>query len=288
MTIDGGVAAPLYELGKTSADEWAAMQKSSAPFGEITGKHIIFSLQTDVLARVGDPAALLNYWDKVIEAEADFAGWPAQPATPERLAVDREISSGSKHSGYPIMAHLESQRAMIHLDTLNKDGEWGTFHELGHNHQAGAFTFGPDFGEVTVNLFTLYAMHKIVSIELAGHPAIRDINKLYADRLAAEPKIDPFSNLVIYIKTIQAFGWDPLHETLKTYALPNGAAGLKERQEKIDQWVLRYSRATKHNLAEYYGRFDLKCSKTIVDQLKDLPTWEPEDTAVEPLPNGKN
>lgn len=57
------------------------------------------------------------------------------------------------HSGYPIMTHLDAAPRMVNLAALRSVGEWGLFHELGHNHQADAWTFDGTV-EVTCNLFS--------------------------------------------------------------------------------------------------------------------------------------
>ncbi len=51
------------------------------------------------------------------------------------------------------MTHLDAAPRMVDLATLLSKGEWGLFHELGHNHQSAAWTFDGT-GEVTVNLFS--------------------------------------------------------------------------------------------------------------------------------------
>ena len=53
----------------------------------------------------------------------------------ERFVVDRQISAGWMHSGYPVMAHLASSEEVLSLTSLQANGAWGPFHELGHNHQ---------------------------------------------------------------------------------------------------------------------------------------------------------
>jgi hypothetical protein len=78
------------------------------------------------------------------------------------------------------------------------------------------------------------------------------------------------------VKTIQAFGWEPLHKALQTYAEPGGTDGIKTREQKMDQWVLRYSKATGKNLADYYAMFGITCSEATRAALKPLPIWMPE------------
>jgi hypothetical protein len=276
VQIDGAVEAPLYRLGQTTADEWKRMQQLGAPWGELAGDKFIFTFKTSTMTHLEDPAPVLKFWDKVVDTEAELAGWPKQPAPPERLVVDRDISAGYLHSGYPIMAHMESAKNMMDANALTTKGDWGVFHEMGHNHEGQAYTFGGDYVEVDVNLFSMYVMQKLVGREMTAHNSLKDIDKLLTQRLGPAKKEDAWGNLAMYVKTIQAFGWEPLHETLKSYSVPGGADGIKTREQKMDQWVLRYSKATGHNLAPYYAAFDVTCSGQTKAAIQSLPVWMPE------------
>jgi hypothetical protein len=44
----------------------------------------------------------------------------------------------------------------------------------------------------------------------------------------------------------------------------------------VIKWVLRYSKATGHNLVAYYAAFDINCSESTKAELKSLPVWMPE------------
>ena len=276
VQIDGAIEAPLYRLGKTTPDEWRRMRQLTAPWGELAGDKFIFTFKTSTMANLEDPAPVLKFWDKVVDTEAELAGWPKQPAPPERLVVDRDISAGFMHSAYPIMAHMESAKNMMDINALSTKGDWGVFHEMGHNHEGQAYTFGSDYVEVDVNLFSMYVMQKQVGREMTAHPSLKDIDKVLKARLGPDKKADAWGNLAMYIKTIQAFGWEPLHETMKSYAVPGGADGIKTREQKMDQWVLRYSKATGHNLAPYYAVFDVTCSDATKAAIQSLPAWMPD------------
>ena len=280
VRIEGAIAAPLYVLGQTTPDGWRdQLRASAAPWGELASDRVVLTVQTKHLARVADPAALLRFWGKVIDAEADLAGWPAQPPPPERVVVDRDISAGWMHSGYPIMAHLASERDLLNLPALSARGDWGFFHELGHNHEAQAFTFGGDYVEVNVNLFSMDVMQQVVGREMTAHPALAHVDRVLADRLGPAKKADAWGNLSMHVRTIRAFGWPPMRQAMATYAAPGGVDGIQTRQQKVDQWVLRYSRATGQDLSAYYDLFDLRCGEAVRAQLKPLPTWMPADVA---------
>ena len=278
--IAGAVAAPLFVLGKTKPSEWQQqLAQCKAPWGELQCDRVVLTVRSSGLQNVTDPAALLQFWGKVIDTEAALNGWPRQPDSPERIVLDRETSAGWMHSGYPIMAHLPSERELLDLPFVSSKGSWGFFHELGHNHEAQAYTFGSDYVEVNVNLFSMFVERKLIGLQTFGHPSLRDIPKLLDQRLGPDKKCDPWTNLAMYIVTIDAFGWDPLQKTMASYSAAGGADGIRTREQKIDQWVLRYSRATGRNLAAYYALFGLNCSDGIKSQLSGLPAWIPAELA---------
>ena len=70
------------------------------------------------------------------------------------------------HSGYPLMAHLDQQANLVNTKHLRSECNWGFYHEVGHNHQVGDWTFDGTV-EVTVNLFTLYVYEFLCGIPVA-------------------------------------------------------------------------------------------------------------------------
>jgi hypothetical protein len=276
VTIEGAVEAPLYRAGKTTAEEWQKMQQSPAPWGELASERIIVALPTEILKTVRDPAPVLAYWDKVMDAEDELVGWPKRSAPPERIVPDLEISAGFMHSGYPVMCYMVSAAELVDLKKLTTDGAWGFFHELGHNHEAQAATFGSDYVEVNVNFCSLYVNEKVVGHDMtAGHGALSNVDKLLHERLGSAKKAEAFQNLAMYVLPIKALGWDAFHKTIASYSAPEGSKGIKTREDKMDQWVLRYSQAAGKNLAPYFAAFDVTCSDKTKETLKSLPVWLP-------------
>jgi hypothetical protein len=62
----GAIKAPVYRHGVTKPSDWKVILSSSlAPWGEMGSSKFIISTPKTSLAKVVDPAALMNYWDKV-------------------------------------------------------------------------------------------------------------------------------------------------------------------------------------------------------------------------------
>jgi len=171
LKFENAVAAPFFVLGKTSPDEWKTIRNAPAPWGELVGHNMILHFPSAQVRAMDDPTPLLDWWDKVVATEDQLVGWPAR-GEQERVVPDRQISAGYMHSGYPFMCHLDSAPMITDLAKLRANGDWGFFHELGHNHQSPMWSF-PGQGEVTVNFFSLDCMEHIVGKPCGtGHGAI--------------------------------------------------------------------------------------------------------------------
>jgi hypothetical protein len=276
VTVEGGVEAPYYIAGKTKLEDWQKIKHSPAPWGEIASTHMILTLPSSVLKTIEDPAPLMAFWDQVVETEDALVGWPKRQAPPERMVPDLEISAGFMHSGYPIMCQWGALAGLTDLRKLKMNGGWGYFHELGHNHEAQAATFGGDYVEVNVNFCSLYVTEMLTKKNMtAGHGALDDVDKLLHARLGPQKNTGAFENLAMYILPIQGLGWPAFQQTISSYSTPDGGKGIKTREDKMDQWVLRYSQNTGMNLVPYFEAFDVTVSEKTKEALKKLPVWLP-------------
>jgi len=157
-------------------------------------------------------------------------------------------------------------------------------HEVGHNHQAGDWTFDGTV-EVTVNLFTLYVYDFLCEIPMDGkrfhgsHQSWSELMALYDfDNPDFEMwKREPFLALIMYAQMQQAFGWDAYRQVFTTYrVLPNDERP-KSDDEKRDQWLVRFSRQVGRNLGPFFEAWGVPTSKVARDSIADLPVWLPPD-----------
>jgi hypothetical protein len=273
LQFGNAVAMPTYVLGKDTPDTWLEAKQSPAPWVTLAGKYVILHVQASAVKELADPKALLEWWDKAMALEDDLIA--LNRLAPERVVPDRQISAGFMHSGYPFMCWIEpSQKDSIDLPKLTKEGNWGFFHELGHNHQRRDWTFDGQT-EVTCNFFSLYVMEKLVGKPQGrGHPAMEKIDELLAKRFAAEPNKGPFEQLATFVVLIRAHGWEPLRETLRSYAseaAPKGSS--KEQLQSL--FVLRYGKAAKADVCEYFEKMGYHVEPTAKTALKGLPAFRP-------------
>ncbi len=201
VKVAGAVEAPRFQLGTTTRDEWKArVRQRPGPWAELEGHNVIFTVPSAAIRSLEDPEALMTLWDRIVAAQDTAVSLPGR-RRPERIVADVQISAGYMHSGYPIMVPIDdSLRTALSVSRLKREGTWGHFHELGHNHQERDWTFDGT-GEVTNNVLVLYVYDRVLGLPYdSGHEAIRDRRareaKIRAHMAAGAPfdkwKEDPF------------------------------------------------------------------------------------------------
>lgn len=282
VLVRGAYEAPLFVRGKTSLEEWQkSIRLRPAPWAEIGSSKIFLSVPSSCVRTLDDPEALMAFWDRVSDAMRDLAGRPHERARPERFAADVQISAGYMHSGYPIMTHADAGPWMVDLAHLQK-GDWGLYHELGHNHQEGPWTFGGT-GEVTNNVFVLYVLDKVCGVDApAVHEAVGAGPKLLAEHVAQGASFerwcsDPFLALYMYRQLVEGFGWDVYKRVLASYRDPALGPAPKNDEEARDQWLTRYSHAAGRNLSDFFRAWGVPVGDAACAALAGLPGWMPAD-----------
>ena len=279
VTIQHAVAAPLFELGQTDLSEWKnQIRNAPAPWAELVGKNLAISLPSASVRRLDNPAAVLKFWDRVVAAEDEFSG-QTNRTSPERFVLDRQISAGYMHSGYPIMAHLDQANKVANLDLL-KQGNWGFFHELGHNHQRRDWVL-TGTTEITVNIFSEYCFEQVCGLSRHGHGAMsetsreKNLREFFNDP-AMSWTSRPFTGLIFYDQLIGGFGWDAFHKVFIEYRDLPPDERPKSDAEKRDQWLVRFSRTVGKNLGPFFEAWRISTSQAARDSITNLPAWMPE------------
>jgi hypothetical protein len=283
IRITGGIESPRFVLNATSNDEWLSRVRSlPGPWAELASDRVILTIPSEVARKINDPQAIMEHWVRVLDANADLAGIPHTRPYPQRYVADVQISAGYMHSGYPIMTHMDAASFMTDAKGLVESG-WGPYHEMGHNHQDGMWTFDGT-GEVTCNIFTLYVLENVCGVadasqqKVTGEAAARARAKYLAEGASfAKWKRDPFLALQMYAQLRIAFGWDVYRKVFAEYrALPRGERPDSD-DEKRDQWMVRMSRATGRNLGPFFQAWGVPTSDEARESLADLAVWMPPE-----------
>ncbi len=180
------------------------------------------------------------------------------------------------------MTLLDAAARMTDLAVMRK-GEWGLFHELGHNHQSGDLTFD-GAGEVTVNLFTLYVFEKLCGKKpreanncLAMPQRDQSLKKYLAARDFSKWQRDPGLALLMYVQLQEGFGWEPYIKLFAEYRDLPKSERPKNDDEKRDQWMVRFSKAVGKNLGPFFETWGVPTSEKARGEISGLPKWMPAD-----------
>ena len=279
VQIAGAVEAPYFVLGETTNADWInSIRDRAAPYAELASENLIFSLRADVIRDLDNPHELMTFWNGIVAAQDELARVPNPRVYAERIDLDVQISNGFLHAGYPIAGVDSTGPGVVDLATLEEFGTWGYFHELGHNHQSGAWTFD-GMVEVTVNIFSMYAMDSIDAIPNSGWSdmwsATRRVER-HQNFLASGGDYDTAGfgdKLVIFAQLREAFGWTPYFQFFQQYIdapaeeLPTG-----DQQER-DQWLTRFSGIVGLNLTSLFDAWDFGVSQAARDAVAHLPDW---------------
>lgn len=276
---DGGLPAPRFVAGETDAADWAAaVSSTTVPWAELETDHLVLTVPTSSVAGLADPTALMAFWQDVMDAQSTLAAIETR-ARAERIVTDRQISAGWMHSGYPIMAHNASAPDLTDLDQLETSGDWGAFHELGHNHQWSAW-FLNGATEGTVNLWSVYTMEEVVGIDRgSAHPAMADsdrqsrVDSYLAGGADFAGSWSVWTALETYVQLEEAFGWEPLITVQAQYLADSTADDPSDQAAVIDKWVRRTSEATGRDLGAFYLAWGWPVSADTLAAIDHLPDW---------------
>ncbi|MBR4171556.1 MAG: M60 family metallopeptidase, partial [Kiritimatiellae bacterium] len=254
--------APWFVEGRDTAVTWRqTIRNLPAPFAEIENGKIIFTVPSSFIRELDDPLPLLKVWSEIMDLDAALTAVPKERTSAERMCIDVQLCAGYMHAGYPIMIPWGSTRHLVNAQTIRTGKEedvWGFFHEMGHNHQNGDWTFNGT-GEVTVNFFTLYCMEKICGLKprqtRMGSPNVkRAYEKWEAAGYPYEKwKSDPFLALEFFVKLHDRFGWEPFEKMFAEYRKLSPAERPKNDYEKRKQWAQRFSRIVGEDLCPQFN-----------------------------------
>lgn len=134
--------------------------------------------------------------------------------------------------------------------------------------------------EVTVNLFSLHATHMLIGHEVTRAKWLFDQRGNYDKYFSKQPNYNDWQNdffmaLITFAQMIKHFGWKPMYKFMKDYEYDiEKRLNLPENnQDKIDQWVLRYSRIVSRNIAPHFKMFGLTVSNRCEQALASYEPW---------------
>ncbi len=321
VTIEGAIDAPAFVLGQTTDAQWiAGMRSRPAPYGFIQCSKLTIYLPKWQLAALDNPTEVTSYWQRVMDLADEYYGYSAFRKRGECYATSRYVSAGGAYAGYPIEAGWGTAREQL-LNTARVNGDWGSYHELGHGFQDnfdGAFGIAVG-AEVDVNLLPgmIYTLLHDRTAWDGAHSSYDAKSRLVQRTafLAQPPEKQTWPSAHelypvaydFYFNLAEAFGWK-LYKTAFTrlmaflqkptaatdaelFALKSGDPNFKR-----NRFYLLFCDAAGRNLDAYFQRYGLgvagkgfEITQSVKDHVgaKGYPSWtdnSPIDSLATPPP----
>ncbi len=282
IQIEGAIEAPLYVHGQTSVSDWkSTLRKHPAPWAELASERMIIALPCEYIRNLNNPDEVMEVWNAYIDTAAELVVVDRDDYRAERIVFDRQTAAGSMHSGYPVAAHLgKGAEQAVDASSLKRDGNWGFFHEYGHNHQHNLWSL-PGTGETTCNLWSVYIFEEYVGKHRdKTHGGVNPLkrqqlrNAYFNGGRNFQDEWAVWTALDCYLLIQEEFGWEPFKAVFDEYNNLPQDEWPKSQQEKNDQWVIRLSKACNANLAPYYAAWNLPMSEFVSQKTSQLPAWD--------------
>ena len=275
VIISNAVESPTYMHGESNISDWLENDRlNPAPWAEIGSDQFILTVPSHEIRELDNPDELMDWWDQALIMEHELYGFLPWPRI-ERAVFDAQISAGWMHSGYPFMAHDLSAESVVNVSRMSEEGDWGMFHELGHNHQWMPSTL-PGTTEASCNFASVYLMEELVGI--SGHGAIsphqrESRTRSYFDGGANMSDWSVWVALETFLMVKEEWSWTPITAALTSYydLPPNEVPNTDE--DKFNFWVMQLSNSTGYNLAPYHQAWGFPLNQATFDALEGLPVW---------------
>lgn len=289
VVIDGAARAPHYKHGVTDPAEWRdTIRHFDAPWAEFESDKLVFTVPSEAVRDVEDPARIMDHWDRVHDAMQSLE--PRSPThwadRPYRYVADISVSWGYMYcpSDGPIVIPTSAAAPMFDPANFDAEGEnrlWGHYHEMGHAHQNPLWTDRAT-GEVTVNIFTVYALHTINGFPL-DHEATRTdperARRVYEIQQARQKPFDeiggPFDLLQFYAMLWHNFGFEPFHTAFDAIRALPAEERPRDTDAERNTFLVHMSRAVGHDLADYFETWGISIEQSARERISDLPAWSP-------------
>ncbi len=290
IEIAGAIEMPRYRLGQTDLAEWRErLRRLRAPWAELESDELAFSLPASAIRDLDRPDLVMQHWDRVHAAMQALEPrsprhWPDRQY---RYVAEKKLSWGYMYcpSNAPIVIPLHEAAPMVDLANFDADGPnrlWGQYHEMGHAHQNPLWTFDGT-GEVTVNIFTVLALHTIngyaLDDEVMRSDPERALSAMQAHAEKGAPfhrwQRDPFLALQTYALIWHEFGLEAFDRAFRSYESLPADQLPRSDAEKRDRFVIQMSRTVGRNLEPYFAAWGVPLSDRPARELQDLDAWMP-------------
>lgn len=310
FTITGAVVSPDFILGQTTDADWVAKVKASqVPWLELRAKRVIFTIPRDkVMATFNssepftNPTAVFTRWNDVFDL--DYNAWMGlsdnapdirdrSPQSQWRGILDIQLTNGYGHNGFPFVG-LNDSYWFASFTSLNSittsSGQWGTYHEFGHNCQQGSVWSWSTLGETTNNLFSFKVANRIGANYNILHPAVSSgfpkalayanaagTKNFDTDAAMVTPDESPFMRMLPFVQIFEKYGYGAM---TYLYTQARHADRLNTNDVTKHNFVYeKLSDYTQTDLSPFFGAWGILISDAVVAKvnakypLLKTPLW---------------
>ncbi|KAG2426364.1 hypothetical protein HXX76_013121 [Chlamydomonas incerta] len=266
FTFGNVIQAPYFKLETTDLATWSStIRNYPGPWAELETSKFIITVPSIAIRNLTNPVPVLNFWNQILDGYADLALTSRDRARAERFLLDVDISGGWMHSGYPIMAFNDTGvwKELLDEPYLRKNGAWGPFHEIGHNHQWNNMELGSQTTEAFVNIFSSWAMLNVVNATANGtqwghYDEVANMTKRAATRatyLATGPNWSAnwsvWTALDTYLQLMEGFGWNFYTRLYAAYRAMNPNY-TSDTAARVQLFIVTTSQVANRNLVPFY------------------------------------
>ena len=295
VRISGAMEAPLFDL---TADDYLkkwqeSVASTSAPWADICGKYISFTMPTSSVKDIKDPTEVMETWDRVVKTHYELRGNDVEKERHQWIVCDVQPVAGYMHSGYPIVTMMDvskpqnTDKFLLNNESVLSEGRWGMYHELGHNMQRRFWTF-KGTGEVTCNIFSLHAMDVVSNKKPWIHEWLaKHLPKMKKALNSNDPyeqwQKSPGIALGVYAQLQHSFGWEAYKTVFAHYEALDNSDKPKGDKEEISYWIEIFSNTVGYNLCPLFEFWGFKIPGPLRKKLTQTP-FLPDDemTALAP------
>jgi hypothetical protein len=321
VSIEGAIEAPAFVLGSSTDEEWnSGVGRRPAPYGYIQTPKLTIYVPKWLLASTEQISAVAGHWKRVMDIMDEYSGYGPYRKRGEAIATAGYVSAGAAYAGYPIENGWGIDRESM-LESAWFNGEWGSYHELGHTFQFNfddAFNIDLNF-EVDVNLFPgmVYAIlhdrtaydgptHETYdaatrSAQMHNYLSLEEDDRTWEEAHSDEHHLVAYD---FYFNLAEAFGWEVYRKAftrLMRY-LQNPSVTTDAELHDLQWWDPNFKRnrfyllmcgAAQRNLDAYFQRYGLgvpgkgyEITQTIKNDVeaKGYPAWI-DNTPIDSLSN---
>jgi len=294
FTITNACVSPDFILGQTVDADWVNKVKASqVPWLELRSKRVIFLVPRDKIVATfsssepyTNPTVALGKWNDVFDL--DYNAWMGlsdnaadskdkSPQGPWRGILDIQLSAGYGHSGFPFVGLNDSEwfKSFTSLKSITtSSGQWGSYHEFGHNCQQTKVWSWSTLGETTNNLFSFKVANRIGADYNILHPAVSSGFPqaiTYATGTGTKnfdtdgAMNDPFKRMTPFVQIFEKYGYGAM---TYLYSEARHAARLNTSDISMHNFVYeKLSDYTQTDLAPFFDAWGISISDAVAAKL---------------------